>query len=137
MDPARERGGGGSGRSGASGRSVRPSVCLSVGRSFSQPRHAGPPARPALLFGRQPPAAAAAMAVAKGALEEGEGGSAEAGAELGADGDGRAALSGAGGCDKPRFSPPSPTGAGEAVDGQAASVRPGDGSSPRSLLLTI
>lgn len=86
MNPA------GSGR-GRSGAAVR-----------SQPGHAGPAARAALLLGRQPPAAAAAMAAAEGALEEGERRSAEAGAELGADGDGRAALSGAGGCDEPRRS---------------------------------
>lgn len=71
-----------------------------------QCRHAAAAARRALLLGRQPPAAAAAaaMAAAERALEEGEGGAAEAGAQPGADGDGRAALSGAGGCDKPGFS---------------------------------
>lgn len=82
------------------------------------------------------------MAAAKGALEEGEGGPAEAGAELGADGDGRAALSGAGGYDKMGFSPPlhihtspRPRGGGKAEDGQNRLRPPGDGSSPWSLPL--
>lgn len=47
-------------------------------------------------------AAAPAMAALEGALEEGEGGSGEAGERLGADGQGGARLSAAGGCRKLR-----------------------------------
>lgn len=63
------------------------------------------------------------MAAAKGALEEGEGGSAEAGAELGEDGDGYAEVSGAGECNEQRSSSP-PLRWGKAVDDQTAPARP-------------
>lgn len=59
-------------------------------------------ARRAVRLGRAAAAAAPAMAALEGALEEGEGGSGEAGERLGADGQGGARLSAAGGCRKLR-----------------------------------